>query len=463
MRTTTPLEESAAAMQTRAASVLTRAARPWLDRAAAPTVASQGAGRDQSLIGDGQEVVLAAAVGWDGHAHDKYEQSLDLYLFGRPVSSYWEPIWQGKPLVLHDKQLVLATEYLGRCHEGEVMDLSEEINAILNNHPGPIAYFRVDSSTWKDARGQLISWVKILSNKRAEEVVIINLSHKSDLAFPIEDLQSPNLRCLRLAFLKIPDLDLFVFDYSSLRELQLLCCSYDGRRLSWVINDCASLQHLIIGFSVENLKISSKSLVTLQLLQCTASWLVIDSAPNLWLLATGVMPRRGYASVSISLNDTPSLKRFTYLLLPFHQVNDYIYLTSVENLRLGLNMATRAQRSGLRKILECLPMLSHLVIWRMDEVASDELIDVVLDGSFDDLNNVTCVGMRLRYFEIEDFRGGPAELNIVRSILRHAFHLVKLSTERCITRSREDFRKYCLKRNCEMKQRLQLTVFTIIN
>uniref|UniRef100_A0A0A8YSM0 FBD domain-containing protein n=1 Tax=Arundo donax TaxID=35708 RepID=A0A0A8YSM0_ARUDO len=104
-------------------------------------------------------------------------------------------------------------------------------------------------------------------------------------------------------------------------------------------------------------------------------------------------------------------------------------------------MANCVQRYGLRKMLECLLMLLNLVIWRMDEVTSDEVFDVIVDGLFDDLNNVTCVATRLRCFSVEDFRGGPAELNIIRCVLRHASYLAEVYSQRCVSSSRYNFTK----------------------
>uniref|UniRef100_A0A0E0F998 RING-type domain-containing protein n=1 Tax=Oryza meridionalis TaxID=40149 RepID=A0A0E0F998_9ORYZ len=218
---------------------------------------------------------------FEGRYEDDYNPYVDLYKFGRPAPDFWYSVWMRGPLVLHDKKLLLASDSLGVHRGGEIPDLADAITDVLDNHPGPVSYFRVDSTTWTDDN-QLVKWFETLSNKSVEEITLLNIG-------------CPEIRCV-----------------SSIRQLQV-----------------------------------------------------------------------------------------------------------------GVNFVERSHRASLRNILEWFPELSILVIWRMDGIVYDEGSDVLFDSSFVGLGSVSCVKTRIQYFELEGFRGGPAEMGIARGILRHASRLAK--------------------------------------
>ncbi|TVU50848.1 hypothetical protein EJB05_02239, partial [Eragrostis curvula] len=339
--------------------------------ASAPSSANQGSQ-------DGEDELLLPG-GWHKYNHNKYSQSVDLFIYCRPLSSFWRPIWEGKPLILHDLELVLVAEYLGRSHGIKLMDVTEEITNVLDNHPGPVEYFRVDSSLWK-ANDQLTRWVRVLASKGCH-----------------------CLRTLRLGFLKIPALDMLAFEYSSLK----------------------------------NIRICSESLVRIDIWKSTASWFTIESAPNLEVVTTGIQPRKGNSHVSISIDGTPKLKSIHYIQLPHHEIRirntfiakDHISFDCLEELRIGVNMASHSQRRAVQNMMDCLPRLSSLVLLRLDEVPFDELSDIAVDGSFVGLKDASCVRMHLRRFTIEDFRGGAAEVSLLRTILFFVPHLAQVVLE----------------------------------
>ncbi|KAJ1261048.1 hypothetical protein BS78_10G278500 [Paspalum vaginatum] len=242
------------------------------------------------------------AVGGNGRAavcyrYDRYNQYMDLYLRGRPTSSFWEPIWLSKPLVFHDKGMLLAHEYLlernpefepssTRYYEHDLVDLTDEVTDVLNNDPGPMKCFRMDSSYWNNST--LDYWVSVLSTKRIQKLTLVNLPHPCNLEFPIYDLQSSNLDSLSLAFMTIPDMDVNCFEYSNLTSLQLSACSFNGRMLSWIVSDCPRLQKHTIGLCIENLRLISKTLEKIILWQCKASWIIVSECPKLRHLIVGV-------------------------------------------------------------------------------------------------------------------------------------------------------------------------------
>uniref|UniRef100_A0A0E0F9H0 RecA family profile 1 domain-containing protein n=1 Tax=Oryza meridionalis TaxID=40149 RepID=A0A0E0F9H0_9ORYZ len=110
-------------------------------------------------------------------------------------------------------------------------------------------------------------------------------------------------------------------------------------------------------------------------------------------------------------------------------------------LRVGIAMSDTKGRSRIRSVLEALPALSSLTLWRMDEISLDEGVDAFLDFSLDDLDAVTCVKTKLEYLEIDDFRGGAAEVYIAQSILRDASCLKNLVLRRHVNSTIESTKK----------------------
>ncbi|KAJ1274193.1 hypothetical protein BS78_05G044400 [Paspalum vaginatum] len=288
----------------------------------------------------------------------------------------------------------------------------------------------------------------MLSNKSIQEITVLNLGHKTSTGFPVEELQDGRLSALSIGFMTLPDLDLSCFNYSALQVLCLFSCTFEGLKLGWIITDCVSLRELRVGFPTENLKINSKSLEMVVVWGTKASWLVIEYAPKLDVLMTSIFPREGDArvkpkrshpTVSISINNADSLREVNYLLLQYHIITvnsvpiskKYVPWNSVKNLKLGLNVSSAAQRDSLRKILDSVPMLLELCIRRMDDIGRDEGFDMIIDCPFEDLNHVTCVTTCLSRFSVEEFRGGAAELHMIKCVLRHAPHLLELCTTHC--------------------------------
>ncbi|CAL4929178.1 unnamed protein product [Urochloa decumbens] len=385
-----------------------------------------GSGEDVKQQGGGTEDGGLAGAGRSPSLR-KYNPYPDLV--NQTSGSLCETVWGSRPLVLYDKHLVSAKEQTIRANEGggvgigEALDISKTITRTLKRHPGPIRSFRVDSSKWEDDQ---------------------ELSQK--------------LKTLRLGFVGLPDLDLYCFNYSALQVLDLFCCNFQGLKLAWIINDCVTLRELRISYCKENLTVNSKGLERVHLWGNTANQLVIQSAPKLIDIVTGITPggeraktnpMRFTPQVSVSINDTPALKSIRYLLLPYQDVTvngipiakETMALTSVQDMKIGLYLSNRTQRDRLRKILDSLPMLLDLSVLRMDAITPSERFEVAIDEPFDDIDKVVCVKMHLRRFSIEDFRGGPAEKHIIKCILSHAPHLLMLNAKCCATSSKEDTRQ----------------------
>lgn len=228
-----------------------------------------------------------------------------------------------RPLVLHDKDSVFSKE--GLCEDGSTrVDVSQIITSILNSHKGPVRSFRIDSSRWMDSKC-LSDWIDVLSEKSVEELMLLNLGHKVTSIFPIQNLQSKDLRVLRLGFLTI-NLDLHCFNYNALQMLDLFCCAVESTKLSWVVTDCLSLKELRVQYCFVDLNISSKSLEVLRSVGNTGNRILIQSAPKLLCFVSEIIPKQKCAvekqtiRASISINNVPSLKLIKHLTLPYHKI-----------------------------------------------------------------------------------------------------------------------------------------------
>ena len=82
--------------------------------------------------------------------------------------------------------------------------------------------------------------------------------------------------------------------------------------------------------------------------------------------------------------------------------------------------------SDLYICLQCSNLFQF--VQRLDKVDHAEGFEVAIDCPFDDINQVICVATCLESFAIQEFRGGPAELHMIQSVLRHAPCLLKLNT-----------------------------------
>jgi len=87
----------------------------------------------------------------------RYNPYTDLLVCGTPCSKIWKQAWYIRPLLLDDKYLVWAkksayttADILAVRFAEAFLDANQQMTAILNSHPVPIATFRVDTSKWID-------------------------------------------------------------------------------------------------------------------------------------------------------------------------------------------------------------------------------------------------------------------------------------------------------------------------
>lgn len=54
--------------------------------------------------------------------------------------------------------------------------------------------------------------------------------------------------------------------------------------------------------------------------QCTAEWSIIQYAPRLHILSTGIRPKKEQKFVLLNINGSNALRELNYLMLPYHDI-----------------------------------------------------------------------------------------------------------------------------------------------
>lgn len=312
---------------------------------------------------------------------DLYEE---LFGFRRVVTSPWDKAWRRNPLILHDVYLVHAFNFPPYL-ESEPYDHVDNITKILTNHPGPVEYLRLDSSVFPPQE-MLGRWMDILSTKGVKELVMLDVTAPAAVEavdFPLERLRSPALARVALGFVRVQFSRCSWF--LGLEALTLTCCVCSGRELSTAIHTLPALKDLKVlcghlaaagSESVGTVEVQSHSLVSLQMLDCTASALTLRDAPKLCTLVAGVVvgnngPRRLLIDIarSDSLQEIRSLQLDDHVFFLSASKNSAFYkhrrvlaLSNVHTLEVALQMCMFNQSTQLLELIAQLPGLQSLVV-----------------------------------------------------------------------------------------------------
>ncbi|BAT12645.1 Os11g0144600 [Oryza sativa Japonica Group] len=369
-----------------------------------------------------------------------FEVGKELTLHGSVVSSPWNELWLGKPLIFHDLDLVRAMKDQGGM-PNERIDLSGKITSILLSHPGPVSYFRIDSSVINNGAQQKIEeWCDVLRKKNVETVVMANCQWPSHpIEFPLQSLNCSSLRTLHLCFFNIPDM--YLDHVSSLAVIDLACCRISDENLFALVCQCVSLRELDIGmFSEGKERIRSESLKFLQIWRSSVSHITIQWAPKLEKVIIGAaqgmksFSSRTSSSTWISILGAPMLREVWFNLSSQTRSIDNVYLdvghvpiTSLRKLELSIAFKERKGRHALLNFFRSCTELKELVLWREDKVYFEEECDVHSDDWSSALKDIACLKSHLQVLKLFDYGGGETEIAIASAVLEHGASIENLT------------------------------------
>ncbi|TVU27017.1 hypothetical protein EJB05_29595, partial [Eragrostis curvula] len=363
-----------------------------------------------------------------------FDVGLELARFGSVTSDPWKAIWEQQPLILHDADIVRAAKGIG-CQ----VDVLKTITSVLQHHPGPVRYFRVDTCQIINGRDQLEEWCDLLKKKQVEEVVIVNSRWPKDiLDFPINDLNCESLRQLRLCFFRVSDI---VIPYvENLTAIDLCCCTISTLDLYALVDQCKRLKELDIGYyEGDVIRIDSKSLEILLVWQSTVKIISVNSALKLRRVLLAARPKKTDVGIWIDgarvLTDVwlnLSTQSITINNISFNKENST--LPSLKRLVLNLSLLVQRERKTMLNILKSCTTLQELTLWvgitlRNDTKSDDEFLHAFSDDWPSEFKNLSCLKLHLEVLNMKDFRGGESEIAIACAVLEHACCLKELNLE----------------------------------
>ncbi|CAL4973789.1 unnamed protein product [Urochloa decumbens] len=391
---------------------------------------------------------------------ERYEEDdvfLDLLQHGRVLGPQgeeamavgrWEMAWRAAPLQIHDAGLVRAVDAIDPSLALMHDDISTAaIGPVLEQHPGPVASIRVEASGGIFSPEIIDAWLNHLEGKEAGkrglgELILINTAEPpTDMPFPLRRLPG-GLRSLTVGFFALRPLDAAHLS-SSLSELRITGCSFNGRELQEAIGRLHGLTTLVLGAcrltsgcSPGGLRLVSNSLVHLQMWSCKASAEIqLLYTPRLACLCTGVHPSDG-RSLRIDLRTPVALRELHGLMMYCHCLS-YITpfkeklgtrriapLPNLSTLRVCMQMSTRSQAMDLLDLLRHLPCLTSLILTRVDGTHPAELEEMA--HAQDELFQIPCIADSLRLLGLKSFRGGAAEIYFATHVLAAARELSSL-------------------------------------
>lgn len=230
---------------------------------------------------------------------------------GSIKSDPWNTIWEQKPLILRDIDIVRAAQV-----RGTGVNVVQRITDILQNHSGPVAYFRIDSCQLDIGnRDKLVEeWFDLLRKKHIKEVVLVNCSWPSDMFdFSITNLNCQSLEKVSLAFMKLSDI--FLEHAGNLVVINLCCCSLTPTDLYALSYECRHLQVLCIGmYKGDVIRINSKSLEVLKIWHCTIRKIAVQNALKLQRVLVASGPNNPSMIVGVWIEDAPVLSAVSFNL-----------------------------------------------------------------------------------------------------------------------------------------------------
>ncbi|CAL4995641.1 unnamed protein product [Urochloa decumbens] len=359
-----------------------------------------------------------------------HDISIELARFGSIKSKQWKTIWEKEPLIFHDADIQCAAKAIG-----VQVDMMKRITSILENHPGPVKYFRLDTSQIENGREQLEEWFNILRKKEVEEVVIVNCGWPHQIVdFPINDLDCASLRCIRLCFFRISD---SVLKYvENLTAIDLSGCAISSQELYALVDQSKSLRELDIGvYEGDSIRINSKSLEILLIWSSTVQYVSVQNALKLRKILVAARSKKS-CSVGVWICGAQVLSDVwlnvstqSITINDISVMTDIAPLQTIRRLVLNISLLAMKERLTLLNFMRSCTTLKELTLWRNDAPSSDEIIDAAIDDWPAEVKDLSCLKLHLEVFNIKNFKGGEFEILIASAILENGSCLRRLTLE----------------------------------
>lgn len=129
--------------------------------------------------------------------------------------------------MLHDAQL-LPDLVRKQIMDGTLFryNVANRITHILDLHPGPVEYMRLEYTSWKGGSAQIRVWVEKLIRKGINELMLFGRWPQADMdILPNNITHLCQLKKLTLCFFKIPELSIDdAISFTDLRDLIVVHC-----------------------------------------------------------------------------------------------------------------------------------------------------------------------------------------------------------------------------------------------
>ncbi|XP_034606045.1 uncharacterized protein [Setaria viridis] len=335
-----------------------------------------------------------------------HDISIELARFGFIRSFQLKTIWEKDPLILYDAAIVCAAKAIR-----VKVDMMKMITSILQNHPGPVKYFRIDSSQIENGRDQLEEWFNLLRKKEVEEVVIVNCSWPHQMIdFPINELDCESLTRIRLCFFRISGT---VLKYcENLSAIDLSCCTISSQDLYALVDQAKNLKELDIGhFEGDAIRISSDSLEILIIWSCTVQSVSVQNAMKLRKILVAARPKKTSCYVKVFICDAHELTDVwlnvstqSVTMNNISMIMDIAPLQSLRRLVLNISLLVQKERLTLLNLMKSCTRLKELTLWRNDTPLDDEVVDAIADDWPVELKDLSCLKLHLEVFNIKNFK-----------------------------------------------------------
>ncbi|KAL6657061.1 hypothetical protein ACP70R_004841 [Stipagrostis hirtigluma subsp. patula] len=358
----------------------------------------------------------------------------DVFRFGFKLSRTWLELWKRNPLVLHDVQLV-PDHMKDKIMAGGIFrhNLAPEITHILDMHPGPVDYLRLEYTTWKGGNAQLRLWIEKLISKRVNDLVLYGRwpQEQMDL-LPNNIIHCSRLRNLTLCFFQIPHLSTYdSLSFDELRELTVAHCELREPDVCLLLLKCEKLEMLSLGhIDNECMIISSESLSKVNLWNCRFDRLLIMHCPELATLVQ-VVEHESMHGTHIFIDGTPGIDFMAYyyhdqqtLYIDSTFIEDHPQYEALTVFCMGVKFIGNYQLDVIRDLLICFPNLLEFSITRMDP--GERYFTAVIKWK-DLIQGISCVKDKLETFSLRNSGLDDSEIDLAQSILMYAPKLRQFS------------------------------------